>query len=261
MGDADGLTILRIAQVRRADFQMPEDVYAGWALISAEEGVFRYEMPGVEEGEAEFGDMVFCPPGVTLRRAARTPRIAFLFCEWQGDEAGELPSAGRVCLRDTARLVSTLQTLRATATYQEPDRNRWRVHLLRDLLFLASAARQETAPIGAAVVDPLAAEAARRIQAADREGGDRVTLEQIARAVGVSPARLTRRFAAAYGRTPAEYRTALRLDRARALLTETDWTLDRVADACGYRDAFYLSRVFRRAMGAPPSEYRRRHRV
>jgi LacI family transcriptional regulator len=51
-----------------------------------------------------------------------------------------------------------------------------------------------------------------------------------------------------------------RIDHARGLLTGTDEKLFAVAMACGFSDAQQLSKVFRKQVGMPPSEFRRRHR-
>lgn len=86
-------------------------------------------------------------------------------------------------------------------------------------------------------------------------------LTEIARRLYLSPSQLTRRFAASWSLTPSEYQAAVRLQKACALLLETDETLDTIARLCGYRDGFYLSRVFRKQMGMPPSVFRKNSRV
>lgn len=60
------------------------------------------------------------------------------------------------------------------------------------------------------------------------------------------------------GRTPAAYITLLRMMKARELLLDLDMPITEVARECGYADALYFSRVFRREIGVSPSEYRRR---
>lgn len=59
------------------------------------------------------------------------------------------------------------------------------------------------------------------------------------------------------GRTPAAYVTFLRMTKARELLLTQDMSVAEVAKACGYDDPLYFSRVFRRAVGVSPSDYRR----
>jgi transcriptional regulator GlxA family with amidase domain len=87
------------------------------------------------------------------------------------------------------------------------------------------------------------------------------SMKELAGQLGLSPVQLTRRFTAAYGKTPGAYGAALRLNKARALLVETDWTLDDIARRCGYDNGFYFSRAFSTKMGMPPSHYREMNRL
>ena len=72
-----------------------------------------------------------------------------------------------------------------------------------------------------------------------------------------SRAALDLRFKAALGRTPKAEILRVRLDRAKQLLTETNLSLDEVAELCGVRTAKYLGDVFFREVGVRPGEYRR----
>lgn len=58
------------------------------------------------------------------------------------------------------------------------------------------------------------------------------------------------------GQTPVEYITAIRIDRAKKLLLGTKLQISDVADAVGYKDQIYFSRVFKKTVGISPTEYR-----
>ncbi len=58
-----------------------------------------------------------------------------------------------------------------------------------------------------------------------------------------------------------EYLTALRLERAKALLTDTDFTMEHVASLCGYDNGYYFSRIFEKTVKLRPSVYRRMYRL
>ena len=60
------------------------------------------------------------------------------------------------------------------------------------------------------------------------------------------------------GKTPAAYITSLRMRKARELLLDPELPITDIAEQCGYDDALYFSRVFRRVVGVSPSEYRKR---
>ena len=52
------------------------------------------------------------------------------------------------------------------------------------------------------------------------------------------------------------YQTGLRVARARFLLDTTTLTVAEVAAELGYSDPLYFSRLFRRAQGQSPRDYR-----
>lgn len=60
------------------------------------------------------------------------------------------------------------------------------------------------------------------------------------------------------GVTPLEYLTGLRMKKAEIMLT-SQWTRDyavgEIAELCGYENALYFSRVFRKHFGCSPSQY------
>jgi AraC-like DNA-binding protein len=84
------------------------------------------------------------------------------------------------------------------------------------------------------------------------------TLESLARGAGLSRSVLAARFRAYMGDTPLAYLRAVRLQRAMRLLVEQDATLEAIAAAVGYGDAFSFSKAFKRAVGLSPGEFRRR---
>jgi AraC-like DNA-binding protein len=60
------------------------------------------------------------------------------------------------------------------------------------------------------------------------------------------------------GQSPLEYTTGLRMKKAELMLA-SNWTRDysvgEIAQLCGYENALYFSRVFRKHFGCSPSEY------
>ncbi len=64
------------------------------------------------------------------------------------------------------------------------------------------------------------------------------------------------------GVTPLEYMTRLRMKKAAAMLTAqggNDYSVAEIARLCGYEDALYFSRVFKKTYGVSPSAYANRH--
>ena len=69
---------------------------------------------------------------------------------------------------------------------------------------------------------------------------------------------IRRRFISAYGVTPGEYLTNLRIENAKNLLQrrrELGLSVAQIGEMCGYYDGHYFSRVFKSRTGTTPSEY------
>jgi AraC-like DNA-binding protein len=81
-------------------------------------------------------------------------------------------------------------------------------------------------------------------------------LEDLAEAAHLSRNHLIRLFTETYGLTPMRRLLHVRLEHARDLLANTDLPVAAVGEACGFRDANYFARVFRRYEGSTPSAYR-----
>jgi AraC family transcriptional regulator len=59
------------------------------------------------------------------------------------------------------------------------------------------------------------------------------------------------------GRSPYEMILAWRLDRARRLLANTDWSLAAIAAETGFCDQSHLGNSFTRVLGVAPGRLRR----
>jgi AraC family transcriptional regulator len=78
---------------------------------------------------------------------------------------------------------------------------------------------------------------------------------------GISPRHLMRGFKQSTGRTITEYAEAARLRHAMRLLSDTDLPLGDIAQQVGFAAPSGFSHAFRRAVGEPPSLFRRRARA
>jgi AraC-like DNA-binding protein len=85
----------------------------------------------------------------------------------------------------------------------------------------------------------------------------RWTLDDLARAAGMSRTSFTVRFRAAVGVPPISYLTRLRLTRAAGYLATTTKNVSHVARLVGYDSDASFSKAFSRAFGRPPGDYRR----
>lgn len=85
---------------------------------------------------------------------------------------------------------------------------------------------------------------------------DQITLKQLATVACYSPSRFLLLFRNATGHSPHQYVMLQRLERARALVLNTDFTLVDVASSCGFADQSHLIRLFKRHTGMTPNKLR-----
>src|SRR5437773_2494333 len=80
----------------------------------------------------------------------------------------------------------------------------------------------------------------------------RLTVEMLAREVGLSPAHFARAFKETMGRAPHQYLLWLRLERARRLLELCGADLSDIAQRTGFADQAHFTRFFKRAYRITP---------
>jgi AraC family transcriptional activator of pobA len=88
-----------------------------------------------------------------------------------------------------------------------------------------------------------------------------ISLQDVAKAVGRSPAHLTDLVRRQTGRTVQAWILERRLAEARRLLLETDDDVGAIGEAVSYLDSGYFIRQFRKAMGHTPLQWRKAQRT
>lgn len=73
---------------------------------------------------------------------------------------------------------------------------------------------------------------------------------------GLTYEQFRKKFSAAMGVPPAQYRLARRIDRAALRLRTDDAPLRAIADELGFCDEFHFSKLFKRRTGLSPTVYR-----
>ena len=85
-----------------------------------------------------------------------------------------------------------------------------------------------------------------------------ISLISVARHIGMSAAHFSTVFSQTTQRPFIAYLTALRIEKAKDLLRNTDMRLADIAMEIGYNEPNYFSHVFRKTVGMTPKEYRSR---
>ncbi|MBQ9412705.1 MAG: AraC family transcriptional regulator [Oscillospiraceae bacterium] len=85
---------------------------------------------------------------------------------------------------------------------------------------------------------------------------ENITIGELAGQVYLNEQYLTRIFKKAKGVSILEYITDERIRLAKELLTGSDYPINRVADAVGYGNYSYFTRIFKRSTGKTPQAWR-----
>src|SRR3954467_15317331 len=111
-------------------------------------------------------------------------------------------------------------------------------------------------------MDPFAPPARHLLRARDlidRRYRDPLDVPELARAARLSPAHFSREFRRAFGEPPHRYLLTRRLERAAALLLNTDRSVTEICIAVGLQSVGSFTTSFGRAYGMSPTAYRAAH--
>lgn len=124
------------------------------------------------------------------------------------------------------------------------------------LELLGHAARSNATRARETQISPAIRRAYELLQASFRES---VSLSDLAAATGRHPAYIATAFREAYGETVGDCLRRLRVDDASHSLAHTTLPIVEVALGSGFANQSHFTRIFKRATGITPAEYRRRH--
>ncbi len=126
-------------------------------------------------------------------------------------------------------------------------------HLLRSFLyrwFVRSSASEGTPSGNRPHVD-------RALAYMEKSVREHLTVEDIARKLGLSEEHFIRTFREEVRMTPHQYFTRLKVEGASGLLMSTDKTVGEISDWFGFENQFHFSRIFRKCTGLSPLQYRK----
>jgi len=83
-----------------------------------------------------------------------------------------------------------------------------------------------------------------------------LTITALAEQFGTSEVHFRRIFTRRYRTSPIRFITALRLNKARELLVNTDLSIRQICTECGYTSVYYFDRIFKKTFGMQPTQFR-----
>ncbi|TDF84174.1 AraC family transcriptional regulator [Pseudomonas sp. H9] len=87
-----------------------------------------------------------------------------------------------------------------------------------------------------------------------------LSVELLAKECSLSRSYFTRAFKQSTGQSPHEWLTKIRVDKAKALMTDSALNLSEIGLDCGFADQSHFSRVFLKQVGMAPASWRRAQR-
>ena len=243
---------------------------AGYAVLLLVEGRLLWRAASGRAGELAAGGALLAAPGERLSAAADGPvelltlslsPVFVLDCAvrariLRADSAVEFRAPAAEGDERLARLARDLaEELRGAEAGQElvvsALLEQVLVHLLRRHANVRRAESMELSRVG--LVDRRIRRAVELMHAhLERD----LPLGELARAAHLSPFHFARLFKKLTGATPHAYLAALRADRARTLLAETDLSITEVGARVGYASSSHFAKAFRLAAGLTPRAYR-----
>jgi two-component system response regulator YesN len=181
-------------------------------------------------------------------------RLRNVFLEWSQGGTGGIDRAimaGALCALAGGDAVKILAAgnLQAAVAIEGQESAEYAADLLASSLSALAAAGEE------AEVNYTDRRIRRALQFITDHYGEQISLEDTAAHVGISPAHLSRLFSVETGTTFSSQLTHYRISRACNELSEGKLSIKEISSQCGYPDANYFSRAFKKVLGLSPSEW------
>ncbi|CAM3827901.1 helix-turn-helix transcriptional regulator [Alkalicoccus chagannorensis] len=160
-----------------------------------------------------------------------------------------IPQQGEV--QEAARLRQMFEELFSTSDSVSPSTRLKQQTRFMDILLFLQQERDEKKTGAQQAADLLADYIHTHFADAD------FTLKQAASALMYHPDYLSRALRNRLGMSPVEYLHTCRLEKAKQQLEQTNEHHQAIAEACGYKDASYFSKIFKKREGVSPASYRR----
>lgn len=233
-----------------------------------------YLIDGVEYS-VEAGDLVICNPGVKHTHIITNPKeptIEFIsgFTDFHfknmAPNSIEFPDGG--CIMHTSAALRQELSMHCHTMIAEKESClagkyfMFKTHLMQMLLKVMRELVAETSPgqTGCTFESYNKSYAVNRIINYLNENYEqKISLEQIARNMYLSPVYISKIFKEETGESPINYLIKIRLEKARdILLSGHGSSIKGIANRVGYEDVYHFSKLFKKYYGISPLYYKKR---
>ena len=246
--DKNRVLMLATAKVYRENFTIEKFLSPDNFLMLVEDGSFSFES---ESGRyiVSAGECAHLKQNTFYVRKIIQPAKIHVF-RYQAPET--LVDDEYLTFRDTKRIKSTINFLNHIDNLLSLDDFERKTHLFFDIINqyileneYSTESKDEDLLIKSAVL---------KIQS---RLFDNLPFTEFSKEAGLSYVQFLRRFKAYTGLTPAKYINALKMKKARELLTDGRLQIKEISEKLGFENEYYFSNFFKKNMNVSPSAYRK----
>jgi len=157
-----------------------------------------------------------------------------------------------VVFKDKSRIESTLALLRRLDSEIFKDNFDYHKHLFLDMV--NQYAIENSIPLNSDRKNDEAIQ--KSIDFIRKHPHGKLVVSELAAKAELSYVQYLRRFCAYTGMSPSDYISALRVQKAKSMLIETDLLIKDIAAMCGFDNEYYFSNFMKKQTGMSPSVFR-----
>lgn len=221
----------------RVQFEIEKGTHRFDSLLIPLSGSFEY-LHGEEKRIITAGIPIIFKKGITFEKRVLEP-LEYMIVRFSSLSAEgpwlDYKEEDRVRVESSVRYLQAAMEEKASGEVVE--------HFARDLLLLAAQQPREGEMTAVAAY-------------INEHYQQKLSLDILAEQAGYSKQTLIKKFHQQYRKTPVEYVTALRIDKAKTLLSNTAYPIGRIAELCGFGNTYYFSNTFKKQTSLSPLQYR-----
>jgi YesN/AraC family two-component response regulator len=246
---------------RKSEFLLDYDIESFWVAYVIESGECFYDI-GSKSGKAEAKDILLCPPYVKFSRHVLKPlTFHYIRFNFNADSLSLAHFSGKQ-LKINKRIMSDCRLLQDLQYYSSDETTiaSIRNHLTTDIFMTQwiDLIKQKMPDYITVYRCPQINTA---IQYINQHFRERIKIHDIANLVHLEDSYFSRKFRRLVGISAIEFLERKRLCEIQRLLINTDQSLEEIAEAVGYCNGYYLSKIFSKRLHVSPRQFRQQHLI